>query len=136
MAKNGTVMKYKLEYCPNPDVIQIHLQKRICSSMIENFESPEDKIDVWEGNVIVSKKDPPNFVKRLWEVSGIELISIEAYNLQIMKGSAFDWVDMLEQIIAILNLELFPDSKAEMLGEPKRPTEEYLKKLREAGCDV
>ena len=128
-------MKYKLEFCPNPDMIQLHLQKRLCTS-IESFDTPDDKIDVWKGNEIVGEKDPPRFVQRLWEVPGITGITIKHYELSLMKGSAFDWNDMLEQIIAILNLELFPDSNPEIIGKPKRPSKALLKKLREGGCDV
>lgn len=128
-------MKYKLEFCPNPDMIILHVQKRLCTR-IETFDSPEDKIDVWKGQEIVGEKDPPAFVKRLWEVEGITGITIQHYDLSLQKGSAFDWNDMLEQIIAILNLELFPDSDPEMLGKPKKPSKALLKSLRDKGCDV
>jgi hypothetical protein len=128
-------MKYKLEFCPNPDMIQLHIQKRLCTN-IESFESPDDKIDVWKGNEIAGVKEPPRYIKRLWEVQGITGITIQHYELSLTKGSAFDWNDMLEQIIAILNLELFPDSDPKIIGKPKSPSKALLKKLREGGCDV
>jgi len=116
-------------------MIILHIQKRLCNS-IETFNSPEDKIDVWKGQQIVDEKDPPSYIKRLWEVQGITGITIQHYELSLTKGSAFDWNDMLEQIIAILNLELFPDSDPQIIGKPKSPSKTLLKKLREGGCDV
>lgn len=128
-------MKYKLEFHPNPDCVSIHLQKRLCTD-IEMFDSPEDKIIVWENDEIVGEKDPPDYIKRLWGVPGVAGITIQHYDLMLTKGAAFDWNDMLSQIIAILNFEFYPDSKPEMLGEPKLPSEELIEHLRQQGCEV
>lgn len=129
-------MRHKIEFHPNSDCVTIHLQKRLINKMIESFNSPDEKIRVYRDNVVIKKLDPPIFVKRLWEVDGIEHIYLHPYSVGITKGTAFDWNDMLERIIIILNLELFSSSEPEQLGEPIRPSEELLKCLREQGCEV
>lgn len=99
------------------------------------FNSPEDKIERWKGDQMFDE-DPPSYVKRLWEVQGIAGISVDKYDIQLTKGSAFDWNEMLTQIISILNLELFPQEEPEPIGAAKRPSKRLLKALRARGCDV
>lgn len=127
-------MKYKLQFCPNPEVIKFHFQKRLCFGTTL-FDSPKAKLKIWEGNDCI-EQEPPTYIKRLWEVPGLVSISIQNYSIQLQKGEAFDWNDMLERITAILNLELFPDSEPEQLGMSDRPGPDLTKKLRDNGCDV
>ncbi len=83
-------MKYKLEFQPNPDCIAIHITKRIVQNLCEYFDSPTDKVDVWEDNKIVGQKEPPIYIKRLFEVDGIVGIHLNQYSISLEKGSAFE----------------------------------------------
>lgn len=129
-------MKYKLEFHPNPDCLSIHITKRLVKSGCQRFESSTDKIDIWDNNMVVGQKDPPAFVTRLFEVEGIKTVHIDQYEIDLEKGSVFEWNDMLERIISILNIELFPDDEPQQIGDPKKPTAAFLKVLRKQGCDV
>ncbi len=134
--KAKKAMKYKLEFHPNPNCLSIHVTSRLVNNMCENFESPSDKIDVWNGNTIVGEKDPPVYVTRLFGVDGIKTVHIDQYEISLTKGSAFEWNDMLGRIITILNIELFPDSEPQQMGAPKKPGRALLRALRKQGCDV
>jgi hypothetical protein len=129
-------MRYRIEFHPNPDCVTIHVNKRLIRDRIQSFESPSDGVNVYEEGVFVRTDPPPAFVKYLFEIDGIEGITLRQFGVRLKKGSVFGWENVLSRAIAILNLELFPDDEPKEVGPPRKPSQDYLEHLRRQGCDV
>jgi hypothetical protein len=113
-------MRYLLKKSSSdPDVLAIHFRKRF-SPPCQRFETPDDKVDIWLHNEVIGHEDPPVYIKRIWEVDGVVLIRVNHYSLQIEKGTAFRWKEIIGQILAILNVELFPESEPEPITKRTR----------------
>ena len=133
-------MKYQIEYCPNPDCIQIHVKQRLIRGSILCFEF----FDIGDYDQKEFAKEAVNpdglvsFCKVVSELDSMESdISIERYNIQIQKASGmFSWDDILPYVLDALKTFVASDGKLEEVAPPKRPTKAYLKSLRKQGCDV
>lgn len=89
-------MKYVVDHYPmNPNRVTIHLTKRIAAQS-----------DVFLGDCAHMSSDitnnPPAFTKKIIAVEGITGLSICGYEVGMTKGLAFDWEDILPEIIIIL----------------------------------
>ena len=113
-------MKYLLKKSSSdPDVSEIHFRKRF-SPLCQRFEAPDEMVGIWLHNEIIGHEDPPPYIKRIWEVDGVVSIRIDHYSIQIEKGTAFRWKEIIGQILAILNVELFPESEPEPITKRTR----------------
>lgn len=102
-------MKYKLEYYPNPEVLGIHLKKRVTTKSIKIFYFPEDDIE-----------EQPQFVKDLFRIDGIDCLSLRQFEVSLTKGTAFSWEELLPSIFEVLSVNLDSGEKMEETGKPIR----------------
>lgn len=120
MKKSAAVVKenirkflYKLEYCPNPDCIQIHARSRFPKA------GDMDSLDLSFGNK--SKKRHPLYVE-LAKIKG--LVSATAcdgrYCLQIVKASSlFSWDELLPKILKAVQDHVAGKRRIVPVEEPK-----------------
>jgi len=132
-------LKYQIEYCPNPDCLQIHTDQRLIRGIIAVFEH----FDLGEGAEEDFRRDANNadqlisFCRAVTELDGMEEhISFHRYQIQMEKAPMFSWETLLPSILDALRTFVAKDGQLEELAPPKRPTEEMLQALRKEGCDV
>ena len=133
-------MKYQIEYCPNPDCIQIHVKQRLIRGSILCFEF----FDIGDYDQKEFAKEAVNpdglvsFCKVVSELDGMENdISFGRYEIQMLKASSiFSWNDVLPYVLDALKTFIASDGKLEELAMTKHPTKAYLESLRGQGCDV
>ena len=135
-------MRYQIEYCPNPDCLQIHTDQRLIRGTIATFEY----FDLGEGAEKDFRRDAGNdnadplisFCRVTTELDGMEEhISFGRYQIQMMKAPLFLWERLLPHILCALRTFVAKDgSQFEELMPAKRPTPEYLEALRKQGCEV
>lgn len=109
-------MRYRLEFCFNPDVVIVHVDKQIVKS-----------IQVWHGPNWNMERQP-QLARDLFNVEGIVNLSISPYRIQIEKGGVFEWKEMISAILYSIHTNLDPDGE---LVETKPPTKIHLDHL---GC--
>ncbi len=130
--KRGKMKKfpYKLEYCPNPNVIQIQARSRFPK------QGSMDILNLRLGGK--DRKRHPLYVA-LSKISGIESASAtgSGYCLQVAKANdLFSWDEILPKILAAIQTALAGKRQMAQVGEAVRPSREYLIGLRLQGCDV
>lgn len=129
LPRNGFI--YQVEFCPNPDCIQIHTRTRFpeiddsgldLRTVIKNAGKPGWGI---KGKV-------PDFYKDLAKIHGLKSASdTDGYSLQCMKvNSLFNWEDILPKILKAIQLHVAKKRKMVEAGPAKRPTPEELSSLR------
>ncbi|MCR4279537.1 MAG: hypothetical protein NUV78_02230 [Candidatus Zambryskibacteria bacterium] len=132
-------MKYQIEYCPNSDVIQIHVDQRLIRGTILCFEhydigrhtKKEFKTEAMDADVLV------RFCRAVSEFDGMEQqISFGRYEIQLQKASMFRWEQLVPHILEALRIFVARDENLEESVPPKRPTARMLRELRKQGCDV
>lgn len=87
-------MKYQIEYCPNPDCIQIHVNKEI---FVGKHEGDYE-------DFLGECNDVDGVIKALSEVEGIESVSSSVNHVQMTKGKLFAWDDLLPKCIEVIKL--------------------------------
>ena len=132
-------MKYQIEYCPNPDCLQVHTDQRLIRGTIAVFEH----FDLGEGAEEDFRKEANNpnqlvsFCRAVSELDGMEEgVSFNRYQIQMMKAPMFSWETLLPSILDALRTFVAKDGQLEESAPAKRPTEEYLESLRKQGCEV
>lgn len=132
-------MKYQIEYCPNPDCVQIHTDQRLIQGTIlcfEHFETSNYNKKEFKEQA-VNEEGLINFCKVVSELDGMEQdISFSRYQIQMSKASVFSWDALLPHILDALRTFVARDAQIEESAAPKRPTASYLKALRRQGCAV
>lgn len=117
-------MKLLVEFNPNPNSMTLRVDKRVTESMIEVFDSYGHNTSV-----------QPLYVKKIFNIDGIEKISFGQYDTSIYKGSIFDWNKLLPRIQETLQ-NYFAEDKIERVYVAKNivndmVTESELKELLE-----
>ncbi|MFQ5661843.1 MAG: NifU N-terminal domain-containing protein [Candidatus Paceibacteria bacterium] len=106
-------MLYQLEYCPNPDCLTVHVNKKLICEGIESFKNAD-----WD----VEKQS--TFVRDIFNnVDGITEISVSCYEIFLIKGTIFEWKDMIDKIIFNLQMTLAPQ---EEMKEKAAPVKYYI----------
>jgi hypothetical protein len=131
-------LKYQIEYCPNPDVIIIHVNQRLIVGSILRFEMMDSEYEKKElEKEAINLEGLSNFCRIVTELDGMEeTVSFRRYNIQLSKAALFAWDDLIPNVLAALQTFVARDETIEKIGQPKRPTAEYLESLRKRGCDV
>ena len=122
---------YKLEYCPNPDCIQICARSRFPSS------DSMDLIDLRYSNKSrqMSKRHP--LFAKLSKITGLKSAFGRGYSLQVVKAnSLFTWDKLLPKVLRAVQETVAGKRMMSRVGEPKRPSEAELRYLRSQGCNV
>lgn len=108
-------MLYQLEYHPNPNCLKVHVDKKLTDKGIESFENVD-----WD----VEKQ--PAFVRDIFSnVEGVTRISVSCHEIFLMKGTVFEWKDMIDKIIFNLQMNLAPQ---EEMKEKAAPMKDYIDK--------
>lgn len=90
-------MKYRIEFHLNQDIISIH--STLPFSKRNTIFNPE-----------FDKAKPPKPVGDILDIPGvINCTYINKYELNIAKGSAFDWDEIIEKAVDVIGLLLSPD---------------------------
>ena len=109
-------MKYQLEYCPNPDCLKIHVDKRLTDKMIESWDTEEG------GLCSFDDRPTPAHILEMFAVDGVDKVSVNRYNFQISKGTVFEWDALVPQLLAIIKKYYEPEGEMVEAKPPKRMT--------------
>jgi len=126
-------LKYQIEYCPNPQCVQIHVDQRLINGSILSFEhfdiGESSKKDFKE--LAVNEQGLLDFCKAVSELDGMEEhISFQRYQIQMLKANdMFSWDEILPHVLNALQTFVATDSTIEESAPPKRPTPEELRRL-------
>ncbi len=121
---------YHIEYCINPDCIQIHTRTRF-----PEFE--DHSLDLrflikLEKNKKEGKPVPP-FYKELSRIHGLKSASdTDGYSLQCMKANGlFRWDEILPKILKAIQTHIAKKRLMVAAQEPKYPTPQELEESRQ-----
>lgn len=124
-------MKYHIEFAPNTNVIEIHVDKRLIKGTIASFE-PDDLEDSTE-ELRKEAKDPENlfnFCRTVTELDGmVGSISFGRYDVQFEKATMFDWSKLIPAILDAFRT-FIAGGPLEEEKPPKLPTAKELKEFR------
>ncbi len=88
-------MKYVLEYAAeHPDTVGIHIRERLTEFDYENWDYPGDKSEYGTGT--------PEWAVKIFDIKGIDSVSCSRYTIDVYKGGAFDWDELLPEILAVV----------------------------------
>jgi len=87
-------MKFRLEYMSDHNVLTIHLDKRLTSGFSEIYKSETD-----------NENDQPEYIKKIWQIEGIDRVVLFRYQITIFKAEVFKWTEeaIKKIILALLN---------------------------------
>jgi hypothetical protein len=109
-------MRYQLQFPRNPEVLLIHVDKKLTDKSNEMYFGA-DHLDT------ASEGPAPAWLKEVYDLDGISGTSfIHRYELHVSKGVVFSWDDLAPQIVEILRRYLDPEGEATESAEPKRWT--------------
>lgn len=119
---------YQLEYCPSPQVIQVHARVRFPKNGTLDF------LDLGLGTK--NKKRHPLYAA-LAKIQGLQSASGDGYKLQLVKANdMFDWDQLIPKVLTAIQATVAGKRVLTPYGPPKRPSEACLRSLRSQGCDV
>jgi len=118
-------IKYRLEYHPNPNCCEIHLNTKILSNETRIIYSETDsEAELAEKNETIALK----LLELLTNIEGIESIFIKKFSVDLTKGEAFDWEDMIPIVLNTINCCIGTDKilieKASPIIHPELTPEE------------
>ncbi len=87
-------MRVQKEFFPNPDCVEIHIDKVVTEEMILCFEGRRMSC-VGDGPI-------PEFVDKLFCVPGVTKVTCHKYSVGITKGSVFTWDEVLPPVVEVL----------------------------------
>lgn len=130
-------MKYQIVFPPNPLMASVELTEKF-NNHVYGFDDREDKIPKFFEETFIGHYDTPKYITRIWDIEGIETIFLMPDHVSILmkKGFPFSWDEILPVVVEIMQEELSPDTRMEEKSPAIRPSEEYLKILREEGRTV
>ncbi|MDQ5949088.1 MAG: Nfu protein [Patescibacteria group bacterium] len=132
-------MKCQIEFCPNPNVVEIHVNQRLIQGSVLYFECSADSSEIGKEfkKQAINADNLLNFCKTVSELDGMEgEILFDRYTIQLSKASMFSWDEVLPHILNALQTFIAKDNTLEESGPAKRLTEEELHILRQQGCKV
>ena len=103
---------YKLAYVPNPDVIEINLNRQVGKRSLEM---------TYDGSYMPDLDGTPKSVlmKRLTRIAGVTDVTIKKYQVTIGKGAAFSWRQVMPRVMAVLKHYVAPRGTFKQLGPPE-----------------
>jgi Scaffold protein Nfu/NifU N terminal len=101
-------MDYRLEYSTNGKVV--------CIAVSQKTGIDTTKIFLKKGH---SVGDQPNFVKQLFNVNGINGVTLMLDTIMIEKDDLFFWIDIMPRILEIIKNDFASDK---ILDETRPPT--------------
>ena len=101
-------MRYCLEFAPNPDVLEVHFDKKVVR-IIQFYHWPDEDVETQS-----------QLVRDLFNIDGIVRVSLSPYSIWLEKGVVFEWRRMISAILHCLQVNLDPD---EELTEARPPTQ-------------
>lgn len=107
-------MKYKIETFPNENCIEVHLKakRRLIKNAFASFSEPSSPIYEYEDGCSVPKPRPP-VVSAIWDIAGVESISLSPYSVHVLKSTAFPWAEIVPALVAAIGLTVCPDEEME-----------------------
>jgi len=132
-------MKYQVEYCPNSNCLEIHVDQRLIQGEIAVFEFED--FDLGEEEDFRKKAKNPDglvsFCKTVSELDGMGgEIYFGRYDIQMTKAKIFSWGILLPHILEALRIFVAKDGQLEEKAPAKHPNPEHLEALRKQGCKV
>ena len=119
-------MKFKIEEFPNPELIEVHVSKRLADkNHIEFF-------DMTYALLSKHKEELKDLVRELFQIEGVTSINVNQYSIRIHKGLCFEWEEIVPAIISALDIMLATNEDLEELERITLTTEERSRKLAEA----
>lgn len=101
-------MRYRLEYHPNPNCLDIHLDQEVTNQRIVTYEidsgEPKDQM--------FTPKPTPEWVKNIFAVLGVEGVHLCPHAVGITKATMFSWRKILPLILFAIKGQFAPDGKA------------------------
>lgn len=119
-------MKYRVEYCHDPNTVIIHFDLDLCRFFPErkNQWSLENDDDVWDED-----EEEPFFVKRLLLLKGIICVNYDRYSVELIKGDIFSWRSILPIVMSDLETVLNRGVRANRVAKRRQylPSKKRLK---------
>ena len=103
-------MRYRFAFCPNPDMVVVHTDKQIVTS-IQMYHYPDTDVDVQS-----------HLVRDLFGIEGVTSVTLNPYQITIGKGGVFGWNEMTSAILHCIQTNLEPNGE---ITEVKPPTKSY-----------
>lgn len=79
------------EFCPNPDYCIVHVSEPVLSDTIVTFDSPDSQ----------RNKSTP-MVQDFFGIKGIVKVTLQRYQISILKGRVYRWEELLPDIEKII----------------------------------
>lgn len=108
-------MKYKIEEYPNPHRIGVHLTKKLTEEMIISFHSAKSVLDQKDYTGEPVDEDVRLLAGALYQIDGINDVTIKPYHISIGKGECFEWQDIEPEVIRTINVMVAPNENMEVL---------------------
>lgn len=74
----------------------------------------------------------PAPVKEMFDIEGLESISMKRYNFQFMKGVVFGWDDLIPQLLTIIKKYYSPEEELTEAAPARRMTMDALGRTKDA----
>ena|SRR3989344_3413680 len=126
-------IKYRLEYHPNPNCCEIHLNKELISNKTHILGSEFDSSEELGG-----EKKAKELMELLVNTDGIDYIFIKKFSISIHKGEVFDWEEVIPNVLDVINTLLGSESEMREKDAPivhSPLTQKEIEKLNEAFDD-
>ncbi len=117
-------MRYKIEFFPNQEIVGIHLDEMVTKKMIETFDSPV--------RPDYCQEEWPPLVQDLFKIRGIKRVTLTPYEINLEKGSVFEWNELVTRILNSLLTTFDPMGIAVEVSPPvhhPRPTEREIREM-------
>lgn len=115
-------INYVLQYFPaNREICIMHLSQKLLPTKATYGESPfclEKSLEI---------KSAPDFIKEILKVDGAKSVSVNGYELTLLKARAFSWADFIEKVKSIIS----ESCEADMIEfEEDHPIDNEIKSLK------
>jgi hypothetical protein len=116
-------MKYRIEEFPNPELIEIHLTKKVTNKRYNRLFNKLSELS----------SELKDLVQTLLEVPGVIDVSLDQYSIRVEKAKCFDWKQMEPALIETIDVMLATNETdtLEALPAIRLAPEERDKQLRE-----
>lgn len=95
-------MKYKIEECPNQNILCFHVTEKISSNFMISIDSMET-FEMFKDEI---RKDEREFLKHLsgalLAIHGVTEITFDKYEISVEKGEVFDWENIEPDVIHVI----------------------------------
>ena len=101
-------MKYCLEFLSNPDVVAINVDILVAKRPLDFFY-PDHKLH-----------RQPRVVRDLFATHGVSGVHVYPYQIDVEKGTVFEWVKLVSALITAIHENLDPDEPLIQTHPPRK----------------